>query len=451
MAQSVQAAETAQTATDPVAIDLRAKDLSRRAHLTTSLLKFAVFYEFRNSSYRILIIVLCALIQSFLSTLLIQNTGLYNSGISSLTQGLARITFVTLSLQNNPDVDANMVYQIVFWFLYVVVNVPLIVFSWFKIDRRFTVLATIYLVTTNVFGFALGQIPGIGNLSLFTNVKDNAVYNLLQNAYNAINAPNADLAALGYTPEQADSIRALHDDPNFVSSLKFVPGLWEVSSDAVRAVALLCYGLVFAFTNAVFYTIVFILGGSTGGSDFISQYVATKKHRSISSIMIYVNLITLAAGVLLGSYVPGSMILERFASTGIRTGGFDDTTFVMLNELAWSVPVYFSPNVVGSLVSVALFSQIMDSWFPRYRLARVEIFTDKTMEIRDLMLNSEKSHSLSIQDIIGGYSLDHKQAILTISMYIDIPQLIRTIRSVDSRCLISITSIRGIDGYIYLN
>lgn len=72
------------------------------------------------------------------------------------------------------------------------------------------------------------------------------------------------------------------------------------------------------------------------------------------------------------------------------------------------------------------------------------------MEIRSLLLNDDHPHSLSIQDIVGGYSLDHRQIIVTISMYIEVPHLIRKIRSVDKNCLVSITTIRGVDGYIYL-
>lgn len=92
----------------------------------------------------------------------------------------------------------------------------------------------------------------------------------------------------------------------------------------------------------------------------------------------------------------------------------------------------------------------MDSWFPRYRLARVEIYTDKIQEIRNLLINDKNPHSLTIQDVIGGYSLNKRQIIVTISMYIEVPRLIRLIRAVDKTCLLSITTIRGIDGYVFL-
>lgn len=396
----------------------------KRARLTTAILKFANLYGPKQIWTRCLIAIIVALIQGFVSLLLIQNTGLYNFGVSSITQGLARLTFVKLSL-DNAAVDVNAIYQIVFWLVYVMVNIPLILFSWFKVGKRFTYLTAIYLVTSNILGFALGFIPGISEISIFTNANSSQIPSLLK---------------------QDPTANKLLSDPNFQRSISFIPVLWGLSSDASKAVGLLCYGLIFAFTSAFFYTILFVIGASTGGTDFISQYFAKTRHKSLGGILLYANLTTLLIGVLIGSYIPGSMILSQFPDS-VK----DPTNGEALNTLAWSAPLYFSPNIMATLLSSVIFGILMDQWFPRYRLARVEIYTDKTMEIRSLLLNDRNPHSLSIQDITGGYSLDRKQIIVTISMYIEIPRLIRLIRTVDKNCLLSITTIRGIDGYIYLS
>lgn len=393
----------------------------KRARLTTTILKFANLYGPKQVWTRCLVAIIVALIQGFVSLLLIQNTGLYNFGVSSITQGLARLTFVKLSL-DNATVDVNAIYQIVFWLVYVMVNIPLILFSWFKVGKRFTYLTAIYLVTSNILGFGLGFIPGISEISIFTNANSSQIPSLFP-------ADNTLLA-----------------DPNFKRSISFIPVLWGLSSDASKAVGLLCYGLIFAFTSAFFYTILFVIGASTGGTDFISQYFAKTRHKSLGGILLYANLTTLLIGVLIGSYIPGSMILSQFPDS-VK----DPANGESIKTLAWSAPLYFSPNIMATLLSSVIFGILMDQWFPRYRLARVEIYTDKTMEIRSLLLNDRNPHSLSIQDITGGYSLDRKQIIVTISMYIEIPRLIRLIRTVDKNCLLSITTIRGIDGYIYLS
>lgn len=400
----------------------------KRARLTTAILKFANLYGPKQIWTRCLVAIIVALIQGFVSLLLIQNTGLYNFGISSITQGLARLTFVKLSLDSS-TVDVNAIYQIVFWLVYVMINIPLILFSWFKVGKRFTYLTAIYLVTSNILGFALGFIPGINEISIFTNANSSQIHSLLNDNLASLSKDNPLLA-----------------DPNFQRSISFIPVLWGLSSDASKAVGLLCYGLIFAFTSAFFYTILFVIGASTGGTDFISQYFAKTRHKSLGGILLYANLSTLLIGVLIGSYIPGSLVLSQFPNSLI-----DPTNGEPINSLAWSAPLYFSPNIMATLLSSVIFGILMDQWFPRYRLARVEIYTDKTMEIRSLLLNDRNPHSLSIQDITGGYSLDRKQIIVTISMYIEIPRLIRLIRTVDKNCLLSITTIRGIDGYIYLS
>lgn len=111
--------------------------------------------------------------------ILIQNTGIYNFGLSSITQGLARISFVHLALNQNNITLANDAFNIVFWAAYLVLNIPLFVFSWFKIGKRFTYLTMIYVVVSNLFGLALSFIPNISRVVIFTNANDSSIYKQL--------------------------------------------------------------------------------------------------------------------------------------------------------------------------------------------------------------------------------------------------------------------------------
>lgn len=111
--------------------------------------------------------------------ILIQNTGIYNFGLSSITQGLARISFVHLALNQNNITLANDAFNIVFWAAYLLLNIPLFVFSWFKIGKRFTYLTMIYVVVSNLFGLALSFIPNISRVVIFTNANDSSIYKQL--------------------------------------------------------------------------------------------------------------------------------------------------------------------------------------------------------------------------------------------------------------------------------
>lgn len=65
----------------------------------------------------------------------------------------------------------------------------------------------------------------------------------------------------------------------------------------------------------MFYTIIFVVGGSTGGFDFISQWYANVKQKSLGGVLLYANTALLLLGVLIGSYIPGSMILQKIPET----------------------------------------------------------------------------------------------------------------------------------------
>lgn len=418
---------------------------SKRVRLTTQILRFTILYGPKKIWQKIAIIVTCALFQGFLTILLIQNTGLYNFGISSITQGLARITFVSLTFNSNNGLSptiVNLIYQLVFWVLYLIINIPLIIFSWLKVGRRFTYLTIIYLVVTNVFGFCLNMIPGIDDIAIFTNVNSSVIKNFLDMTKN-----------LDIDGKHTEIVKDLLEDKNFIKCLSFIPGMWKVPNDANKSIALMCYGMLFALSSAFFYTVLFITDSSTGGTDFISQWYAKRCHKSIASIMAYVNLVTLSIGALLGSYLSGSLVLKKIPDF-ITVNGYLPKPIEGVNtfkNLAWDLSIYFSPNVISILISLVLFASVTNVWFPKYRLARVEIYTSKTMEIRSMLLNDEHPYSLSIQDIAGGYSLNKRQVVMTISMFMEIPYLIRRIRSIDEKCLISIISLHGIDGYIYLS
>jgi uncharacterized membrane-anchored protein YitT (DUF2179 family) len=53
---------------------------------------------------------------------------------------------------------------------------------------------------------------------------------------------------------------------------------------------------------------MFILGGSTGGSDYITVYFSQIKNKSLGNMFIIINSFCLIVGVSLGSYTSGAII-----------------------------------------------------------------------------------------------------------------------------------------------
>ncbi len=376
---------------------------SKRAKITSSLLMFSALYEAKKP-LKYTIVYILALVNAFFLLVFIQQTGLYSFGISSLTQGFARLLFVLL--KNLEDGQRNLVFNIFYWLFYVIVNIPLIIFSYKKIGKRFTILSTHYVVASNVFGFIFSIIPGANQLPSM-------------------------LSAVHHTEFWEAAKKAEGVD----QSALFVPFLWNDTSQGNVIISTFIYAGIYGFVNGTSLAILYILGSCAGGADFLTQYFARKKNRSVGPILFYVNTFILIIAILMGSFVAGSIVLQDIPD---------------YKKSAWQVNLFFSPNLIATFFSVLFTGTVVSHLFPRYNFAEIKVFTDKIEEVRLALLNDKATHSMSIQETMGGYSLAKKRMIVSVTMYVEIPNLIRIIRKIDKDCLVSITRIRGIDGYIYL-
>jgi uncharacterized membrane-anchored protein YitT (DUF2179 family) len=91
---------------------------------------------------------------SISTVLLVEMTGLYTGGFAACFQGVARVVYVVLHLNNivSPTL-ANVIYNALFWGLYVLLNIPLTIFAYFKINKQFAKLSIVYLITLQGMGF----------------------------------------------------------------------------------------------------------------------------------------------------------------------------------------------------------------------------------------------------------------------------------------------------------
>ncbi|WP_462218200.1 YitT family protein [Mycoplasmoides genitalium] len=373
---------------------------SKRVRISNSFLMFSNLYEAKKP-LKYALVYLLSIINAFLLLIFIQKTGLYSFGISSLTQGFARLVFVLL--KSFDETQRLLIFNILYWLLYVFINIPLIIFSYKKIGKNFTILSTHFVVASNVFGFLISIIPGSDNLSpMLASITDT-------NFWKAAKDLN--------------------------QSAGFVPFLWSDTSQGNVIISTFIYAAIYGFYNGISVSLLYILGGSAGGADFLTQYYARKKNRSVGSILFYVNSFILIIAILIGSFVAGSLLLQDVNN---------------YRDSAWEVSLFFSPNLIATFFSILLTGTVVSYLFPRYNFAEIKVFTDKLEEVRKALLSDNANHSLSIQETLGGYSLLKKKMIISVSMYVEIPHLIKIIRQIDKDCLVSITRIRGIDGHIYL-
>jgi uncharacterized membrane-anchored protein YitT (DUF2179 family) len=77
--------------------------------------------------------------------------------------------------------------------------------------------------------------------------------------------------------------------------------------DGYKALDLLIYALVHSVLSAMFLALILIVGGGTGGTDFVVVFLANNG-KKFSKILVLVNISCLIIGCTIGSYIPCGII-----------------------------------------------------------------------------------------------------------------------------------------------
>ncbi len=372
------------------------KNSSLATSIQTKNIKFSArtirlgwFYKINNIWFKILLVCLLGILSSVVIWLFVQYTGLYSAGISGIIQGIAKI--VKIGMDGNSESLINLVYNIIFWCLYFLINIPLLIFSYFKISKEFCLLTVIYITFSQLIGFGLGFINNGNGIFIFT-----------------------------------DMTNITSESTIFISDVQLLP--WNSSNGLV--IGLFIYGLVYAIVSGTTYSILYILGSSTGGTDIFGLYYSKIKNKSIGTLLTYFNATSLFLGVLLGSFV-----------CWIMKSSDDQKT---VNNILEAI---FSPNLIVSLLSTALAGLIYNYFFPRNKIIKVQLYSKKSEDVVLSLLEKEWTYKVVISnnsDSLAGDS--NSKTLETVCSYIDLPILISNIREIDATGLITIYSIFGVDG-----
>lgn len=374
-----------------------------RVKLSGSLLKLSSLYSIKKTWVLLLVITLISLISGFIGVLFLQNTGLYNVGFEAFAQGIARL--VSFLIKGDPSLK-NSVMNALFWSLIIVVNIPLIFFGWIKIGKKFTLFTTYYIVVSSLFGLFLGYIPGIEKVFLFSQV-----------------IPLKEFAQEGV-------------------QIAF----WNSQHDSIVQISLFIYGLFYGLIQAICYATLFIIGTSSGGLDFIVVWYAEKKYKNLGTIFTYFNILCFLISYIMGTYVTSSIVLENNNNLI-----FDNVT-QQKTEItkAWSADLFFSPNLMATLLMSIVLGVTLNAFFPKYQMSKVEILSKNVNEIRDYIIDQNKPYSLSLKTIEGGYSRLPQHMLVTVCMYVDAAHLLEIVRKYDPNALFTVTIVKSVDGYVYV-
>lgn len=397
---------------------------TRTVKFNTGLVKFSALYAKTNFWFKISFSAFLGLIMSFLTLLLVQNTGLYTGGITAMFQGVARLAFVGLTKSVAVDAGtATLIYDALFWGLYLGFNIPLFIFAYFKINKQFAILSAVYLIVLQGLGFVWSTaIPGMNDVAIFGDTNTVDMYLQSFNVNVLLFQPNVVPVSLDggdyWNIEAWKMARTpLNTEKQIVATI--------ATLNATRFGLLLLYSVVFSFCTASTYSLLYITGSSSAGSDFISIFYSQEKNKPLGKIMITIALSCMLMGIFLGSYVSSMMV--------------DPTKYS-----GWQY--FLSGNLIASLLWVVLNGTLIDKIFPWHKLSRVEIYTDQISLVRERLLEENYIHPTTIIDAIGGYSQQSKKIMVTICMVVEIPKLIKVVREIDKNCLISTSFIADLDG-----
>ena len=348
----------------------------------STTLRLSKIYSITSQRQKYLMVILIGMIIGFLTLIFLKNTGLYSMGVTAITQGVSRIITSVMVLNKVDKEVVNIVSEFTFWFFILFVNAPLLFFAKKYIGNQFTFLTLAYLLTSAIFPFSISFIPGIQNILLFGNIKSDVFTNL-------------------------QNITLL---------------TWD-ALDSGKVISLFFYSLAFPFTSVMLYTIVYALGGSTGGSDIVSIYYLKIKLKSLGKILIIINFFCVIIGSFIGSYLS-----------------------IGLLEKNWNYQNFFSPNLVCSIINFSIFGFLLQILYPRFRMSSIKVFGQNIEKINEHLDSINCIHSRTISKAIGSYS---KKEQYILEMYITIIELgpiIKEIRKIDESAFIVINKNIEIDG-----
>ncbi|VEU76214.1 YitT family protein [Mycoplasmopsis columboralis] len=226
----------------------------KRAKIKQSLLTFGTFYRVKSLKWQIIFTLIIAIFFALFQYLIVQITGLYEMGIAAISQSVARLSFQLLHNYENKLV----VYNVIFWMLNLIANIPLFVLSWKFIGKRFTLLNLIFMSTVSITGLIISNsITNTEPLYMFGKLNEHQLVT------------------------------------------------W--SSGTFSDFSLIFYALLWGAIQAVCTAILLIIDSSSGGFDILSVYLSHKKFKNVGPLLMILHLVSFLFSYFLGSYLTNGL------------------------------------------------------------------------------------------------------------------------------------------------
>ncbi|WP_029512942.1 DUF2179 domain-containing protein [Mycoplasmopsis iners] len=405
----------------------------RYTKLSNFVLRFSRFYAPMPLWKISLFTALLAIVFGVVGIFFVKNPGIYNFGLAAIGQAISKITNVLL--RANPNITSayyNVIDHALFWILYLVLSIPIFWFGFKKVGKIFTILTLEFLVVSSLTSFLLGQIPQIDSIYLMGNFSTSSI------------SDEGKIAIANELWAGKQQIWGL------------IPLEWNNGGDII---AQMIFAVIYGFILAFFFAIIAIMGGSAGVTGIIGEYMSTVKHKNFGTVNSYINMVIMIVSVLVGTYLAGSIILVDLNSlandsarlTALNISDADEIALKAISGMKWKTQLYFSPNMISTFICNFVFAAVLNSLFPRFKVVQCKIYSPHMSAIRKSIVEDKKTiNSFTISKGIGGYSGNTTKVLTAITLYKQVPRLIKKVRAVDQNALITINHIASIDGNLYL-
>ena len=416
---------------------------------SSGMIRLSAFYRVHLPWQKCLMAAALGVLLAFDTLFFMKNTGFYSGGAVALCQGIARLINTVMSVENcNVDLTA-IIYNILFWGLYLLFNIGLIIFFSFTMNKEFVYLSAIFICVTQVLGLALGFIPALNSIQLFGDTS--TVNDVLKN-YNVqciIFYPNIlpqDIPVNDVIiPGDFDwTLQLLNVQQNFDDLLLNQQVRSVITNEnLIKAFSLVIYALMYSFIYAFCNAAIFIIGGSSMGTESLSIYLAEKKNKDIGYVLKIIQIICLISGALIGSYATGIISGNAYMKA------LDTSVGVRANAGTYASWQYIcNANLVASFIFVIINSTMINIWFPTRKLVRVEVYTKQKQELLDNLRKHKCPHPTTVINSIGGFSGMQNNIIRTVLPVMSLTSFIKCVREVDKIGLVAVTSLDDCVGHI---
>lgn len=396
---------------------------------STGITRLSFFYRIKNYKAKVSVVVILAIFLAVFLALLIENSGLYSGGTAALFQGIARMVHCAIDKYGNLSPSANkIIYNLLFWGLYLIFNVCLYFALRKKMSRTFLDLSIIYIVVSQIVGMGFSFIPGVENILLLGNTS-------------TVNQALAD-----------KNVQVLIFDPNVWPTYNHDTGSfnWDIlypinnqtapdwikqsifNTNLSRSFLLVFYAILFSVVQAIVNSVLYILGASSFGTEAISLYLSESKNKDVGIYIRILQMSMVFTGILLGSYLSSIIAFPEYANY------YANWTYLC------------SANLICSFLCTFLYSMLVQYMFPSRKLVKAEVITAKSEPILQALKEADFTHPTTLVDSYGGYSHGKSNIVFTVLPVMEIRNFVAIIRHVDDKCLISITTLSDADGHIAL-